>query len=125
MFSLTIKLDDKIVRLVKYLVSFGMIFQEDASNLRPTALSPATLYRLPKLHKPQIPLLAINEIAINNSYEFSKDLSTFKLPQEKKMCCYDIKSLIVNILLMGTIKICTDLVFKNSNEFSGMTKTTF
>ena len=54
--TVTTKLEDKIIRLVNKLIFLGTISKEDATCLKHTGSSPATLYGLPKIHKKRCPL---------------------------------------------------------------------
>ena len=128
---------------------YGTISKEDATFLKHTGSSPATLYGLPKIHKKDVPLRPImaayntapfklskflvnilsefstNEFTVKNSYEFTKTLNQAKLPNNFFMCSFDITSLFTNIPLTETVNVCINLIFKDLDSFLNMTKTLF
>ena len=102
--AITTRFQDKVITLVNKLVYLGTNTSENATFLRPTGSSSAVLYGLPKVHKPGVPLRPImaaynialfklskflvpilsefttKEFTVKNSYEFTKYLSSFILP---------------------------------------------
>ena len=149
LFKLTLKLEDKITRLIKQMSDLGTISTEIAHSLKPIGSSLATLYGLPKIHKPNIPLRPIlaaynsashklskffvsilsnftsNEYSVSNSYDLNNSLSGMKLPPSAFLCSFDISSLFTNVPVNETINICSDLAFSNNDIFMGMTKKFF
>ena len=148
-FALTTKLEDKVNRFIKKLLSLSVITLDESKSLKPTGSNPAKLYGLPKTHKSTVPLrpimaaydtacyklakflvpllsnLTINEYTIKNSYKLTESLSDFQVLDNYYMCSYDVKSLFTNVPLDETIDICTNLIFEGINNFKGMTKAVF
>ena len=149
LFSLTLKLEDKVVRFINKLHSLNVISDSEAKSLKPSGSSPATLYGLPKVHKRSVPLrpimaayntatyklakflvpilspLTTNDYTVKNSYDLTDSLSNCRLPASYYMCSYDVQSLFTNIPINETIDICSKLMFQGVDLFRGMTKSVF
>ena len=131
-----------------------MISDDIYNKLRASGSSPGILYGLPKIHKPDfatkfqfrpifaaynipsyniskflVPILShltINNFTVNNSYSFSKDISTVENADNLFMVSFDVENLFTNVPLHETIGIILDQLFiRNFSKVMGLSKKLF
>ena len=149
MFTLVLKLEDKINRFLSDMKKAGKITDSIYRHLYASGSSPGILYGLPKIHKPDVPLRPIlaayntamynlakfliplieqfstNDFTLKNSYQFYDQISSLNLPSNSFMASFDISSLYTNVPVLETIKIICDSVFNNDSIFHNFTKEDF
>ena len=147
--SLIFKIEDKINRFLLKLKNSKLIDDGMYSVLHSTGSSFATLYGLPKIHKPGpvsfrpilvayrlpnyklakhlVPLLShltTNEYSVKNSFDYVDIVSQFN-PQTY-LVSYDVESLFTNIPTKETIDLILNSLFPNPNSFySGLNRKDF
>ena len=72
--KLNMKIEDKVNRLIKSLVTTGTISEDDSLSLKTSGSSPAILFCLPKVHKQSIPLRPIMAAFKTASFKLAKFL---------------------------------------------------
>ena len=141
--------EDKINRMLKKLKNDNIITEEEYKHLYASGSTPGTLYGLPKIHKPNIPirpiLSAINipnyklakflipsiehltksEYVLKNSREFFETIKDFNLPKTSKMVSFDITSLYTNIPIKETTEIILNGLYNDDNGFRGLSRERF
>ena len=149
MFTLVLKLEDKINRFLSDMKKAGKITDSIYRHLYASGSSPGILYGLPKIHKPDVPLRPIlaayntamynlakflipliepfstNDFTLKNSYQFYDQISSLNLPSNSFMASFDISSLYTNVPVLETINIICDSVFNNDSIFHNFTKEDF
>lgn len=148
-FVATIRLEDKINRMLSKLKSIGTISKDIYSSLYATGTAPGILYGLAKTHKPNIPLRPIlaayktamynlakflvpliqpyttNQYSLKNSYNFYNSITHFNANSETFIVSYDVTSLYTNVPVFETINILCDKIFRNSDVFHGFNRINF
>ena len=129
-----IYMEERIIRLLKYLEDQGEIFEKEKIDLYPSGSKPGVLHSLAKLHKeledriesfrpilsavgtPTYKLakfcyqslkpLTNNEYIIKDPFSFAKEVLEFN--SSLFMANFDIKSLFTNIPLTETLSLCVE-----------------
>ena len=143
-FIVTVRLEDRINRLLSKFKSLGtIIIEEKYKYIYAAGTAPVILYGLAKIHKPGIPLrpilaayktamfkldkflisilepFTVNENTLKNSYHFYKDLNDSKPRAGNFMVSFDASSLYKNVPVTETIAIILDRIFKDTDSFYG------
>ena len=137
-----VRLECKLISLLKKLKSSGSISHETYRDLYPSGSRPGILYGLPKVHKDNCPIrpiisaigsfnhkmaqylvkllspLSVNEYTIRNTFTFLDDLRSISLNDDMYMCSFDVVSLFTNVPLNETIEICTEAVSDSTSAFT-------
>ena len=141
-FDAMVRLEGKLISLLKKLKSTGSITIETYKDLYPSGSRPGILYGLPKVHKDNCPMrpiisavnsfnhnmakflvqclspLSVNEFTVRNTFSFLDDLRSFRLDEDMYMCSFDVVSLFTNVPLDETIRICTEAMSDSSRTFN-------
>ena len=141
--------EDKINRLLANLKKGNFISDEEYNKCYASGCSPAILYGLPKVHKPNVPLRPVvasyntpaynlakflvpflnsitdSTFSLKNSYELVNELGNFDLPNQYFLCSFDVTSLFTNIPLNETIDIAVNEMYKDGNSFRNMPQRKF
>ena len=141
--------DNNVANLLKFQNFLGHLKGEKAINedtyrqIYPTAAYTPTMYGLPKIHKPDMPLRPILSSIGSFGYDCAKWLSdslselrhhetcvkdtlTFlSLLQDRSssgkiMTSFDVTSLFTNVPVDFTINLILDSVFRSNDEFNGL-----
>lgn len=147
-FECTVKLEDKINRVIRKLGNKGCLTDELMQSLQASGSRPGRLYGLPKVHKENHPLRPIlsaigtanyniakylvpilapittNEFTLLDSFNFIHCLRNSHYP-DSVMASFDIKSLFTQIPLDETMDICIQELFKDGNSVNGMDRKQF
>ena len=145
-FLITVRLEDRINRMLAKLKELGTISYDLYNQLYASGSSPGILYGTAKIHKPNVPLrpilaayntsmyklgkflvkmlesLATNQYSLKNSYAFYNDITKFTANGPLFMVSYDISSLYTNVPVHQTIDILTENIFQSQNLFHGFNK---
>ena len=143
----TLRTEDKINRFIKKFNNNEFISNKKIGTV--SGSNPGILYGLPKVHKnntpvrpilaayntstyniaqklvPELSHITTNDYTISNSFEFAKEITSFKDSDKFFMVSFDIESLYTNIPLKETIEICINKIFNNVNIFLGFDKKQF
>lgn len=138
-FSTIFKIEDKINRSLKKLKDDSVINDQTYNNLYSSGSSFSTLYGLPKIHKPNVPLrpilaaynspnfsiakflvpllndLSKNQFTLHNSASFASQI----VEQEPNtfMVSFDVQSLFTNVPLNETIELIINKLFPTPDTF--------
>ena len=148
-FRETIAHEDRINRFLNKLKDNSIISSQQYDNLYASGSAPGTLYGLPKVHKPDLPIRPIlaayktasykvakyllpllepittNAYTLKNSYAFYSDITSFN-SSNSFMVSFDIESLYTNIPVNETIDIvCNKLFSSNNSTYHGYNKAQF
>ena len=141
--------EDKINRYLTSLKKEGFISETEYGNCYASGRSPAILYGLPKIHKPNTPLRPVlaayntpsyhlakflvpfvnaitdNTYSLKNSYNLIDELNNINLPENCFICSFDVTSLFTNIPLNETIDIAVEEMYKEDGSFRNLPKKKF
>ena len=146
-----IGIEKQITDLLLKLKKLGIFTEDYSKKIKPIGSRFGILYGLCKTHKktdgkcpPFRPILSAlctpsyklakalvsildpitkNDFTIKNSFEFSKEI--LEANPKYFMASLDVESLFTNIPLEETIKICSDLLYKNQNLVNSLDKDNF
>ena len=147
-FTLILKSEDKLNRLLRKLKESCVIDNEIFSNLFASGSRPGVMYGLPKVHKGNCPLRPIlsaigtfnynlskflvpliapittNEFTVSSSFNFAKEICE-KNFGNCYMASLDVTSLFTNIPLRETVNICVNKLFDGQDLIGGFNKDQF
>ena len=147
-YELSIKLEDRLTRILRKLRLSKAIDQETYKQLVPSGSRPGILYGLPKTHKAAVPMRPIlsaigtfnyglakyivkllapftaSEYCVINSFDFAKEISQFPNANSYIMASFDVTSLFTNIPLDETIEICLRNMYDKQDPRSPATPPT-
>ena len=135
-----VKLEKKIIQILKDLVDKNELSQEHYNLIRPVGSIRPRLYGLPKLHKVDIPLRPILSMIRSPQHELARYLNSlldpvlkyfsryivkdsFKFVDDLKLqgakdtflCSFDVKSLFTSVPLNEVIDICAEMLYNLEN----------
>ena len=115
------------VQVLMFYMAFAKLMKSSLTNVNHLNLFLSAIktpsYNLAKFLVPLIESITKNNFTIKSSFEFFKEICGQN--PEYFMASLDVDSLFTNIPLEETIKICCDLLYKNQEFLSNISKNQF
>ena len=146
----TLKLQDRLNHFIRSIFKSKIISHNTKNELTVSGTHPGTLYGLPKIHKPGLPIRPIlsanntptynisqflvrlltdtfpSNHTLKNSYEFVENITNISNANSFTMASFDISSLFTNIPVNETIEIILNKLFPdNDSIFKSFNKKQF